>query len=905
MARLTDEERRLLEAERKQGMTHSLLQGQDAPFGMLKIGKNQYDLGRPSDWERGFQLKGKGLPADTLFQLGKWALPPGFEHFLPQANMPGGAADLRQRGVEQGTIPGDPAQYGMQDRSSGVATGSPNAGEQLGGLVADLVLQPAGMKAAQLGKAGLLTIAPQARQMGGRAAAGIKDLMTLPDNLALAGAGGPASFPAPRQNDWVTMMAAAAKGGGGGKPPKPPKPPPPPKQTIGNMWDAVPNEATAMPMARAGAHLKQDATGKYIGGPDWVSWPGQLGSMRMGMDDMLTRGLENANWYDRARSGIMDVTGYSPNMAPNSKEATMAQLFARGAAPYSIKSTPIDETNSFLKQHNAKMLTGQDRQARMGFQMNMVAPAYTRLPDGTYEITPGNIGLGPKIGPYAMAKDPTLPFDWKTANDIRHGRAYGYRMPNGDIFDRGFSDAEHGFLHGENLLISDRARQNAPTIPAGRASTGENIPGGLDWNVPRTQAAIWATQAYDVANAKNLKAIADKTADLERWNAGDKTGLKKKPVVPERLTHEEMWADASAGVDDAIMRNTAFANWEVTPGENTPHFMGLSKDKALNDAYSKARIEQAAVRDPYYQSLQQFVRPTERATSRGWWDPGMGLPTQENYQGITRMLADIEAGGVINPTTQRGMNTVEWLRSAMNAQSGGGTHFLVPSTKSADISTQKGSLLDIPDVSGAPGAMEGHIEELRKVIPELRNTGLNVVDDRNGRFSVGRFDQDWTGEDVQNKVNSVLGNYKALTNTPATWNSDFVGVPWGKDAAGNPTQGTGVVTKEMVKVLTGKSKNPQMLPIPDLASRLDVHGGTNAEIAAANAADRAFAAQNPQYQPADDLLKLRDIVGQQGGWQKLLEYVKKNGYQGLPAVFGPSLLDTSGLWQQQQEDRGW
>ena len=130
------------------------------------------------------------------------------------------------------------------------------------------------------------------------------------------------------------------------------------KGATSTVFDNVTDYDEAMAMARRGAHLKQDKSGQYIGGPRTdgsygmtVDSPQALAAMRRSADDQVEEGLYNAAWYDRARSAATDAAGGAN---------TEASLFARGGAAYSPQATPPTEMNSFFKQHNAKVVLGED-----------------------------------------------------------------------------------------------------------------------------------------------------------------------------------------------------------------------------------------------------------------------------------------------------------------------------------------------------------------------------------------------------------------------------------------------------------------------------------------------------------------------------------------------------------------
>ena len=343
------------------------------------------------------------------------------------------------------------------------------------------------------------------------------------------------------------------------------------------VFDDVTDYDEAMRLARSGAHLKQDASGQYIGGPRsdgkvgiTVDSPQALGGMRASADAKVAAGDFNATWYDRARETSKDLTNYNNNFYGPSlyQESEMASLFPRGGAAYSPQATPPTEVNSFIRQHNAKVFAGQDVIPRTKSQATNVARAYEFDPTtGGYKLSPENIKLGKKTGPYADAKDPTVPAEdlYKTASDIWHGRVMGYSDPGGKTFSRGFTPQEHGFLTGENLLLADRAE-------AKRLAGEINVPDASPDFIfdPRaSQAATWGSQRFASYKAERdalvnqfEKQQAKYDRQLEKWNINK---IGKKPTKPRlknagKATDEELLARAKAGIDDAIQRRLSCAN---------------------------------------------------------------------------------------------------------------------------------------------------------------------------------------------------------------------------------------------------------------------------------------------------------------------------------------------------------
>ena len=364
------------------------------------------------------------------------------------------------------------------------------------------------------------------------------------------------------------------------------------KGAVGTIFDNVTDYDEAKAMALRSEHLKRTPEGKYVGAPADVDSPQKLGRNRRNAAAKVEQGAFNASWYDRARAAAEDAAGYDPDFhgyGVQSPEGAMASMFARGGAAYSPQAMPSVEKNAFLKQHNAKVLAGEDVVPRTTSQANNVAGAYIPNNSGGYLIRPEKVRLGKKTGPYGDAKDPTVDPDslYKTANDIWHGRVMGY----GEDFKRGFTPQEHGFLTGENLILADTAQKNG--FGAGV------LPENYQWNPRSAQAATWGGQRYE----KYLK-------DAEKARAKALRQGKKDPGLP---SEEELRARASFGIDDAVKNHVANDTFEFVTGENVGHLAGLNRaDLPTRQGYTNQmgeaylRTPAGKLRDPIYDAFQMY-----------------------------------------------------------------------------------------------------------------------------------------------------------------------------------------------------------------------------------------------------------------------------------------------------------
>ena len=400
------------------------------------------------------------------------------------------------------------------------------------------------------------------------------------------------------------------------------------KVTLGRMWDDVNDYDEALELARQGAHLKRDKTGQYIGAPRGIDTPQKLQKLRERVDAKVGEGIKGAGWYDEARD---TAEALSPD--PN-----MQKQFARGTAAYSPQATPGVEVGHFAKQHNTKMLTGEDIQPRTDKQGWNVAESYTD--DG---IVPENIVLADKTGPYADAKDPTIPDEtlYKTANDIWHGRAWEY---DGGEFDRGFSAQEHGFLTGENLLLAERAGQRYGE--AGHRFT------------PRSaQAATWIRQRKQDFIDKRLAAAKKKGQELD----------------PAELDAEaEKYALSTIG--GAVNRNSAYITSEARTGAGVNH---LPMDDPELIAQYTNQVQKIAQRDPVMEGLNIYHK--DATPTKGRYLNSLGeLEENPGFAHQVLVGTDIPGGPNTMPADQAALDYSALLGGVLRSQEAGAWSRFLP-----------------------------------------------------------------------------------------------------------------------------------------------------------------------------------------------------------------------------------
>jgi hypothetical protein len=593
-------------------------------------------------------------------------------------------------------------------------------------------------------------------------------------------------------------------------------------------FEGVTDYAGALERATAGKHLRLDAEGNVMGSPGVA--PNALAAWRNALDAKIANAnQEGLGWYDKSR-GIIDEVSDTPEMA---------SLFARGGAVYSPQASPVDETNFWLRHHNERVLTGLEPQVTTGDRAKAANLGYGDVGEnsGFINLTPEDITLGKKTGPYATSKDPTVPMGWAAANDLWQGRAYGYAPEPGQAaFDRAFQPNEHAFLTGENVLATDRARA-AGTLPP-------------DASVPNMQEVVWVEER--------------KQSFLNKENAKYAAGKRATPP-----TEEEALVYARQGIGSGIERNTAILSREFTPGGGLGEFPGMSADPELNARFA---ADMAAAggnpKNSVLSSMQLYQRPT--VSGEGFWnDPVEGLQRNPAFMdrplvGLSpEMVGGSKGGPAMDPHSRNAMLTAGQLFGIENVQHGVGANIFVP-----QVSTHKAGQLN-----GLYFGPEGRQEAMDKAVA----AGLDVVDNGDGGIVVTSFNDD-TAAAAKKVKEFSKGNGGKL----GRFDSNYAPSNLPEE------QGTGEATKSLLEA-TGS--------IPGLEQRLAT-SDYPAEVAARNEVRQKYAAElATSLRP--DVQKLRDLLAR-GGPAAVRDWVTKNGLKGLPVWTGVLLGGGAMLSSQDQ-----
>jgi hypothetical protein len=616
-------------------------------------------------------------------------------------------------------------------------------------------------------------------------------------------------------------------------------------KSVATAFDDIIDPAEAAKFAQEGGHLKPRDKGGYVGAPEKIKSEADLEAQRGSALAKVKAGDWNADWYIRQRQLAEELAPSRPDMQ---------SLFARGTAAYSPQAQPVTELGSFIRQHNAKVLSGEDVRTRTGAQLRNVSQAYDIDPStGAITFMPERITQGKKTGPYADAKNPTVPAGslYKTANDIWHGRVMGY----GDDFSRGFTPQEHGYLTGENLVLADRANQAG--IPV-----GSQPPGTL--HDPRSmQAATWGSQRYAAYEAKEaLKAAKDAAA-----------GRTPQP----RSTPEELRARASGGLDTAMPLYRYYLTNEAVPGAGTGHLKGMvDAPEPVRQKYTDD-IRAATGRDPSIEAWSMFQEAPRTTVGEykntlgnverqpGWTDPVTASVTGKPVKGT---------GGDYTPKIEtEAMSLAAKIGAVLRGQEAGAGSRVI-TKKGISQENQNAVVLPASEVARKTAKEAGYdvIDQGDQLVvthfPDYKKPrhGAGTIQDelRN------TFGQDYTG---QGRLEGVPGRMESVYE-------HGLAKEVGRGAKRRPVptaEGSGEATTALLDRLEKSGIN-------EVHQRLDA-GRWKTVADAYNKIDEAAAATH-SMPLRQDLMKLRKIISE-SGFSGLRDYVAKNGAAGLPVLGSP------------------
>jgi len=394
---------------------------------------------------------------------------------------------------------------------------------------------------------------------------------------------------------------------------------------------------TAIRKARREKHLIPDMSvrgqGKYIGAPNWVRSKTDVDQMRDEFDAMVAGGFGGADWYERVKGFTKSISAGDKN-----KENMMTEMFAL----WSAQANPDTNFGWALQAHNqyARGLRGSNfPMVKTGQQTE----TYLGRMEGTVQNKPmqhGDMPLGPKTQVYHDQMNFNVPKPLTGTNDIWHGRAFGYRNPDGSQFSRGFTPQEHVFLDNETALAVDRANKR-------------KLGGRSNWTPGELQASAWV---YAKGKAEH----------------------EKYPGKFKDLNEAINWAKLT--YPDYLQKFSAFGTSEAIPGKNTGHL------PALLDADFKTKLQYTQDVPGSYGTPQDVISEQGGMLGVGT-RPAMGIfeskaggletnPAQAHQ--ILVDLADGEGGKVINTGTENMLNAVEATRGYIDMQNASAWHKFFP-----------------------------------------------------------------------------------------------------------------------------------------------------------------------------------------------------------------------------------
>ena len=425
----------------------------------------------------------------------------------------------------------------------------------------------------------------------------------------------------------------------------------------------------AIEAATRGVHLKRDKTGQYIGAPRGVNTPAKLQKLRESYDRQLEDAALGADWYNRARQGVIEVTGdptAPSNLQPN---ITKGDLVSDVWGLTSAQRTP---------EVNMGVATKMINQAAVGQpELTGTMPAINKKVEDTLLGGERQTDDLQKLGVFGTNINPNVPYATTGVNDIWHARAWGFVEMDGSPWESGLSPAQHAFLDGETMLAV--ARANA-----------RQINGKTDWNAATAQAAPWVEgkargliekKATTIIEAAKRAKAKDRSVVVPKWNEAMDT------VVNERgYDMNAARAEAAKTYTDFFDKHTAFANYEAVPGDKTGHLPAmLEADDDIKERYTKALTSvDPQGRDLFYDALGIQTRSTQ--PTQGFYRNEAGQ-IEANPGRVARPLVGIDptapTGRAMDQPSVDIIEGVETLRAVMLGQEGIGYHKPFPRSEGA------------------------------------------------------------------------------------------------------------------------------------------------------------------------------------------------------------------------------
>lgn len=398
--------------------------------------------------------------------------------------------------------------------------------------------------------------------------------------------------------------------------------------------------------------------GAYVGGPRDIKDRKDLLRMRRELDKFVGKDTRGADWYDRYRDAVTEVTGGDP---------LMTQWFTNRQGQFSAGVSPQSELAFALKDLNSAIATGAPVKAARPAQQ----AASQRAIDAN---DPNKFMLGQKTGEYARLVDPNrggtdLP-GATGVNDFRHLRSLGYTEATGEAQVGAVGPAGHRFADYETALAVDRANRKA-------------LGGRTDWTGERLQAAPWVTQKGGDFYGRQEAGYLQRAEEIVPPVAADAPAdvLAARSAEVQRQAMEIAMREANSTIGDYFPKHTAYATYEAQPYAGGGHLSGgVGAPKAERDAFA-ADPRSSWVgddgRDALYAGMQlgdtgyaMAVRPS--VGMQGIYTPPSGV-TEYNAGMVARPLVAFDSGKVKSlPEADRNLLTAgEATRALVDYQGAG------------------------------------------------------------------------------------------------------------------------------------------------------------------------------------------------------------------------------------------
>jgi hypothetical protein len=661
-----------------------------------------------------------------------------------------------------------------------------------------------------------------------------------------------------------------------------------------NIRALDPDEAKRLVLK--GAHLKQDASGQYIGAPRGIDSPAKLAAWRRGLDRQLEEAArvvpEAVDWYDRARGSVTTMAG--PDPARQYETTRNLALYSAQRAPKVNLGLSLAAEDAYAMGKRADVKGAgnadqwanyvQGRKPGSGIKLGNKTVEYGNKFDPTfktYDLSPTR-GLGQKAVDGARSERSKKMGG--STNDIWHFRFLGYTGPGGSTFKSGGTPQMHAFADAETLLAAERASQRG-------------LGGRSDWNMSSVQALPWV---YKKGGDLYRRGYAESLEDGYR-----QASQEYREHFPSYFAHATNESMVAPGVGH-------LENLKNLPDDDKRFYHQLKRSIWANDD------GQGGWRSWFFDANHKSQLPGQEA--RGYYKPDSGGPEMNAVDVYTPLVSMTpqSATSFVDPKTGKAMlDTDRGLTDdARNLMQGGANLVGYAQVQNAGAwsapinaakQRNKGGLLFETGRALTPS-------EMAKVAAAGKRVKLPDVVDYGDRVLFNRF---WSGrtksaanaknrKEATPKLRAVMDKLGFSEETPVRVDS---GLEDYQKAWAKANEGQGVATGQFLR-RAGETNTRDVLNTQELADRMGGERLVDSMFAAAGAGRTRPDIQNARgimagsARPMDELQGAYDLnqsiqaQGRASGMtqDQINASLKKAGVW-LPAL---GLLG-AGLGRQQQE----